>query len=148
MSKTVSFRGKLAVGIQDRIKLSTNNGKTGYKITKFITMMTSPGSADYEALILMHSKKQTSPGSTVVDFTDGDLLAASYMEDGSNYIYPISTGPVIFDNEIINQDIYVSYGALTGTMEVNYYIELETMSLTDIQSTQLTLKALRNVASR
>ena len=30
-----SFRGKLADGGQDRIRLSTNDGLTGYKITKF-----------------------------------------------------------------------------------------------------------------
>ena len=35
MSKTISFKGQLAMGTQDIINLKTNNGKTGYKVTKF-----------------------------------------------------------------------------------------------------------------
>ena len=32
MSKIISFKGKLNIGEQDRIKLSTIKGKKGYKI--------------------------------------------------------------------------------------------------------------------
>jgi hypothetical protein len=35
MSVMKSFRGKLADGEQERISLSTNNGLTGYRVTKF-----------------------------------------------------------------------------------------------------------------
>ena len=33
MSKTISYRGKLDIGLQDRIRLKTNTGKTGYKLS-------------------------------------------------------------------------------------------------------------------
>ena len=38
MSKTISYKGQLPVGEQDRIRLKTNNGKVGYKISKFQLM--------------------------------------------------------------------------------------------------------------
>ena len=41
--KLKSFRGQLADGGQERIRLSTNDGKTGYLVRKFQTMSVSPG---------------------------------------------------------------------------------------------------------
>ena len=146
MSKTLSFRGKLDEGLEEKINLATLNGKTGYKITKFTTMSSTPGDGNFETITKIYSKAQGS-GSTGVDFTEGDLLAAVFSEDDAHPAYA-TTQTIIFDNEIFNQNIYVSTASLTGTIPVNYYIELETVALTDIQSTQLTLKNLRTVASR
>ena len=44
MSKRkISYAGKINMGTQDKINLKTNNGKTGYKITKFQVISTTPG---------------------------------------------------------------------------------------------------------
>jgi len=148
MSKTLSFRGILDMGVQQEIKLSTLKGKTGYKINKFHILSESPGaSADVEFVCKIYSTSQTDYPATV-DFTEGDLLGVAYYQDGTNSYHPSSVD-IIFDNEVFNQDIFIyCEDANSGTKKCNYYFELETMSLTDIQSTQLTLKSLRNVASR
>jgi hypothetical protein len=146
MSKILSFRGQLDEGLEERIKLSTLNGKKGYKITKFQTMAQSPGADNYENITKIYSKEQGS-GSTTVDFTESDLLAVAFQEDASGHTYPVAN-VIIFDNVVFNQDIYVSTAATTGTIPVNYHIELEVMDLSDIQATQLTLKSLRDIASR
>jgi hypothetical protein len=146
MSKILSFRGIIADGLEERIKLSTLNGKTGYKITKFQAMANRPGAVEYESTVKIYSKAQGS-GSTSIDFSESDLLGACVINDHDSNAYPFSE-TIIFDNQIFNQDIFISVDSLTGTEPTNYYIELETVTLTDTQATQLTLKSLRNLASR
>ena len=148
MSKTLSFRGILDMGVQQKIKLSTIKGKTGYKITKFQILSETPGNiAHVEFVAKIYAKSQTSFPATV-DFTESDLLAAAYYQDHTN----TGTGDsvtVIFDNNTFNQDIFIYCEDAGGsTARCNYYFELETVALSDIESTQLTLKSLRNLASR
>ena len=147
MSKKLSFRGSLAPGDEERIKLSTMNGKTGYRIIKFQTINASPGAVDYETTTKVYSKPQGA-GSTGIDFTESDLLAVSYIEDQHSTDNPGNQYTAIFDNEVFNQDIYVNTASLTGSVDTNYYLELETIALSDTQTTQLTLKSLRQIASR
>jgi len=45
-----TFRGLLADGGQDRIRLSTIKGKVGYKIAKFEGFPNTPGVTDYESI--------------------------------------------------------------------------------------------------
>ena len=48
MSTKISYKCKLAIGLEDRIRLKTIKGKIGYKITKFQILPTTPGSANFE----------------------------------------------------------------------------------------------------
>jgi hypothetical protein len=146
MSKKISFKGQLDEGLEEKLKLSTLKGKTGYRIHRFDVIMATPGASDYECTVKVYAKAQGS-GSTDIDFTESDLLAVAYLEDGDPSDFPMSK-MVIFDSEVFNQDIFVNTASRTGTVPVNYYIELETVELTDLQSTQLTLKSLRQIASR
>jgi hypothetical protein len=146
MSKKLSFRGSLPEGLEEKINLKTKKGKTGYRIVKFETMPARPGVIEYETTTKIYSKVQGA-GSTSIDFTESDLLAVSYIEDHDGTAYPGSR-VVIFDNQIFNQNIFVGTASTTGTEATNYYIELETVELSDIESTQLTLKSLRQLASR
>jgi len=146
MSKTLSFRGIVDMGVQQKINLRTMKGKTGYKITKLEIINKGTGTAAPELVFKIYSKPQTSFPATV-DFSEGDLLGmayyTSYTTGGAN------TSAIIFDNQVFNQDIYVyAEDAASGTDPCNYYIEIETISLSDVQSTQLTLKNLRTIASR
>ena len=148
MSRKISFRGQIIDGEIEKIKLSTLNGKTGYKITKFQIIDPSPGQNDVELLAKIYSKNPStsSVGAGDVDFTEGSLMAVSF--------YTFKNGDIgvsfqsIFDNEITNQDIFITATDSTaGTKSTNYYIELEAMKLTDIQATQLTLKNIRSITS-
>ena len=147
MSKKISFRGMLADGLEDKLNIATLNGKTGYRITKFSIMSNSPGYDNYETTVKIYSKKQGAATGANVDFTESNLLAVAYMEDDNGPQNPMSN-VVIFDNEVFNQNIFVSAASRTGTVPANYYIELETIALSESQATQLTLKNLRNIASR
>ena len=145
MSKKLSFRGKIDEGLVEKIKLSTLNGKTGYRITKFQTMITTPGvGGDYEAVTKIYSTKQSS-GGTTVDFTEGDLLAVDYTSGKDSPNYGIDPSIIIFDNEIFNQDIFLT-SSINGSagLEMNYYLELEQVKLDLNQNTVATLKDIRN----
>jgi hypothetical protein len=146
MSKTLSYRGTLPIGEQNRIRLKTNNGKTGYRIVKFQIISTTPGASNAEFVGQVFKTDQTGSISATVNFTDSDLLACAYLQDNSSSAVPMSE-TIIFDNEKFNQDIFVNItDASGGTVACNYYIELETMPLSDLESTYLTLQSLRTIS--
>ena len=135
-----SFRGLLADDTEERIRLSTPKGKVGYKIVKFQVMGISEN-VDYETAVQIFKKSVTPSAS--VDFADADLLAAAlYGDSTSTSTQGDST--VIFDNEIFNQDIFVSAKALTGSTAINYYMELEVIPLSDQGAEYTTIKDIRS----
>ena len=146
-----TFRGLLEDGGQDHIRLQTIKGKVGYKIIKFQLMPRDPGFASQEALVQIWKEKQTTvptgAGSSAVNFSDSDLLAAAWLPQGN--ISPTATAgrggiDVIFDNEIVNQDIYITQTDNEGNANpCNYYLELEVIPLTDSDAEFTTLKDIR-----
>ena len=144
MSRIVSFRGLLADGGQESIPLQTIRGETGYKIVKFELMGNTPGAAlsDMEAVTKIY-KTQQSTVTAEIDFSDNRLLAAGiYTQNSSSFNYPSSL-QVVFDNEIFNQDIYITHQDLQN-QPINYYIELEQMDLALDEAIVATLKDIRN----
>jgi len=138
-----TFRGLLADGAVDKIRLKTNKGEIGYRIVKFQVIAGAPGAAAYEAVVSI-SKTTFTPIATI-DFTDGDLLAAAfYAGNAAAFNYPTSQ-VIIFDSEIFNQDIYIGNQDLQNNT-MNYYLELEQVQLNENQSTMATLQSLRTVA--
>ena len=141
-----SFRGLIADGDQVTISLKTNNGSTGYRVKKFQVIQNTPGTGQsVEACIKIYKVEQSSVDN-VIDFSDQTLLAVAYYQD-NNGTAEISSLDVIFDNEIFNQDIYVTHTDSDGAVPMNYYIELEQIKLDLNQNTVATLKDIRNVAS-
>ena len=139
-----TFRGILADGGQDKINLKTSRGAIGYRIVKFQIFSKAPGASAYEHVVKIFKLKQTTVDG-VVDFSDGDLLAASYLEGHAGEAYPDSQA-TIFEEEIFNQDIYVThFDVLTGE-SCNYYIELEQVMLNENESAMATLQSLRRLA--
>jgi len=140
-----TFRGLLADGAQDTIVLHTNDGSIGYRILKFQLMATTPIAGDSENVMKIYKVKQGTPDATV-DFADNTLLAAAVWtnRDIAYYVQGDMTPATIFDQEIFNQDIYVTNASGTGTESVNYYIELEQVKLDLSESTVATLKDIRN----
>ena len=147
MSKKLSYRGKLPIGEQDRIRLKTIKGKVGYKITKFQVMSTTPGVGDVEIIGQIFDKDQTGSITTTVDFTNNNLMAVSYYREDPNNNSGLYQNFVIFDNTKTNQDIFITMtDAMGATIPGNYYIELETMDLSEVETTMLTLQSLRTIS--
>jgi len=136
-----TFRGLLADGGQDRIRLQTIKGKVGYQVIKFQGVPNAPGTADGEHIIKIYKTEQTSIDG-LIDFTDSDLLASL---DFTNRTVPLRTSQnVIFDNETVNQDIYITHSDVTGSASSNYYLELEVIPLDDAGAEYTTLKDMRS----
>jgi len=136
-----TFRGLLADGGQDRIRLQTIKGKVGYRIVKF-QVMGPDNNSNFEQVLKIY-KKSTTP-SNDINFTDSDLLAAGLAaEDNSRAI--LNEPVIIFDNEIFNQDIYITNKGHDNTAAINYYIELEVIPLDDAGAEYTTLKDMRQV---
>ena len=140
-----TFRGLLADGGQDQIHLQTIKGKVGYRIVKFALFPNRPGGTSHVESVGQIFKVQQSTvptANSIVDFSSSDLLAAAYLTDDVNN----TSGPlqiVIFDQEIFNQDIYVTHTDEAGTAKINYYIELEVIPLTDQGAEYTTLRDMR-----
>lgn len=145
-----SFRGRL-IGQNSgtltalKIRLSTPNGMTGYKINKFQAMPANPTNANNENLLQIWKEKgaaqQTASGNNDIDFNSPLLLAALYIENNAGDDNTFVKDSVIFDNEIINQDIYITN---EGTAQnINFYLELEQVKLSKDEATVATLKDMR-----
>jgi hypothetical protein len=150
-----SFRGLIKPETQDRIVLHTINGKTGYRIVKFRLMSNIPHEQDAEHTVMIWKVKRTDAqmATTMIDYPDFSnqtLLGAGinlHDATGSGHGYWEYT---IFDGETFNQDIYITHTDKSGTspaVAVNYYIELETVSLDPTQNMVATLKDIRNNVS-
>lgn len=137
-----TFRGLLADGTQDQIRLEHRDGKVGYRIKKFQVMGITENE-NYEASVKIFSIKQTAV-TTTVNFSDNTLLAAALYHDYSTATIPANQ-TIVFDGVTFNQDIYVTYAEVTGSgPDLNYYVELETISLDDVEATAVILKNFRN----
>ena len=137
-----TFRGLLADGGQDKIRLSTKKGKIGYKIVKLQIFPNNPGAASYEYCVKVFKILQLSV-TNPVDFSDGNLLAVALYHDDTA-ADKADTGPVVmFEQEVFNQDIYITAFDNVGTESVNYYLELETMNMTDNAAAVSTLRDIR-----
>ena len=147
MSKIISYKGVVEMEVEQQIRLKTNQGKIGYKITKFQILSTTPGVNSHELVGKITSVPDPSPGPTV-DLSNSDVLAVAYHTDLGNANVATSDS-IIIDNAMVNQDIYVQIANATGGgTPANFYIELETKALSDIETTKLTLQSLRQVTSR
>tara|TARA_Y100001951_G_C11183145_1_gene207138 strand:+ start:114 stop:539 length:426 start_codon:yes stop_codon:yes gene_type:complete len=137
-----TFRGILADGGQDRIRLSTMQGKVGYRIIKFQVVGAAVGTSNYESVSQIWKKEQTSVVATI-DFTNSDLLGIGiFTAEHGAHQYPEDM-TVIFDSEIFNQDIYITQQCLQSG-SVNYYLELEVVPLNDLSAEYTTIKDIRN----
>ncbi len=138
-----SFRGLIADGAIDTINLHTNDGSIGYKITKLQIIPKAPGTVAGEHTVKIFKIPQSTATATV-DLSDNTLLAVAYMENGAG-IGNLNPEVIVFDNEIFNQDIFVTHVEDNGTASCNYYIELEQVKLDLNENTVATLKDIKNI---
>jgi len=143
MSRIISFRGLLADATQERLQIETIRGEKGYRIVKFKIMVSEPGQQTSEHVLKIYKEAQTTIDNTT-NFSDNRLLGMAWLGFGA------TTGPTnllidIFDQEIFNQDIFITCSDVsTNGKSCNYYIELEQMDLALDESTVATLKDIRN----
>lgn len=142
-----SFRGLLAHQEQNTIPLHTINGSTGYRIVKFELAPKLLNDEQANTVKITSISKTT--GLDEVNFDDQILLAAGhFIQDDSANNQPNSM-ITIFDNMVFNQDIYITnHDRQGGSKPINYYIELETISLALDENTVATLKDIRNIEGR
>jgi hypothetical protein len=138
-----SFRGLLKDGSIEKINLSTNDGRTGYRIVKLALFHAEPGENSAEHTVKIYSVPQTVADNSV-DFSDQTLLAVAHLADHSDVANPLDHY-VVFDNATFNQDIYVTHVDTRGSEPCNYYFELEQFELSLNEQTVATLQDIRNV---
>jgi len=144
MSKIKTFKGKLPIGTEEKIHLSTRDGMTGYRIKSFEVLPGRPGQDSVELIGQIYLTSKTTNISTTIDFSQADLLGFAYYEDNGANTTPASINR-IFDKETFNQDIFVNItDASGGTDPANFYIELEQFKLDLNTSTYHTLKNIRS----
>lgn len=141
MNKT--FRGQLGNNQTAKIRLSTNDGLTGYKIIKFQTMPLVPENQNEEGCLQIFTDEASAvlaASNGEVHFDNPLLIAASFYSSATGATASPEDYTVIFDNTIFNQDIFVASKS-QGSM--NYYLELEQIKLDLNEATVATLKDMR-----
>ena len=148
-----SFRGLIVDNGQDKIILHTNTGSTGYRIKKFEVISETPGDTADESILKIYKVEQLDniPGGTdlygKIDFNDQTLIGVGYWSAATSS-GSAATMNIIVENEIFNQDIYITHrnisGASPGDTPCNYYLELEQVKLDLNENTVATLKDIRN----
>jgi len=145
-NRILSYKGLMADGAIETILLSTQKGEVGYRIHKFQLMSSNFGHSSYEAesTIKIYKEEQSTAGSSV-DFSDNRLIAAAQIGiSGDPAVYGAAK-VVVFDQEIFNQDIYITHkNQHSDNAAVNYYLELEVIKLDESQAMVATLKDIRN----
>jgi len=137
-----SFRGLLADGAQDRIRIEGATGEIAWRITKFQAFTNAPGAvSNAEHVLKIYREEASSPGDALVDFNDAALLGAIFL--------PVKTSEflhqehVIFDNALFTRNIYVVHNLAGGAGDCNYYIELEEVKVSAAGMAQLAVAAAR-----
>ena len=129
----------------DIISLHTNNGATGYMIKKLQVMPKDPTDTTNEAVFQIFSIPTASTDE--IDFSNPALLGcAHYSNHLSGSLYS-EDSTVIFDNMIVNQDVYLTCKTDSASKSINYYIEMEQVKLSLDENTVATLKDIRNIES-
>ena len=143
-----SFRGQIIDQGQDTIVLHTNDGSTGYRIVKFEVFPAGATSAfSYESFVSIFKIEQigTIPADGTPDFSDNTLLACAYYTQSASGATNPEDMNVVFDNEVFNQDIYITHSNSESNVAINYYIELEQIKLDLSANTVATLKDIKNI---
>ena len=137
-----SFRGLLADGGQDKIRIEGATGDIAWRITKFQVFPSEPGQQTTESTVLIWRERQDSVSTSgvVVDFSNNELLgAASFHESHADSL--ISESIVVFDNALFVRNIYVTNTDTGGAIACNYYIELEEVKVSAAGMAQLAVAA-------
>jgi len=142
MARTVTFRGRMSTNVEQVIRISRNDGLTGYRIKKFQLLPKKPISENATWLFQIFTVKQLTHPQDETNFDNPTLMAAATFTQSSNPTdFPEDTN-IIFDDKVVNQDIFI-YSHRQNGSSCNYYLELEEVSLNLNEATVATLKDMR-----
>jgi len=133
-----TFKGILTDGEQDKIYLAGGDSSKGYRIVKFQCMQ--DGFGNNEMVLKIFKVTQTAISSSI-DFSDNNLLAACMISGSSSGEANPEDVTVIFDKEVINQDIYITAAASSSADPTNYYLELEEVTMSDAEAANVNFVA-------
>jgi len=136
------FRGQLAHEGQDTIRLSTNDGLTGYKIVKFELIGQKPATVSQESVVQVFTVDPNDTPNGEINLQNPLVLAVGYFEN-NNASADFGGMQIIFDTVKFNQDIFINHFEGGGTAPVNYYLELEQVKLAVDEAAVATLKDMR-----
>jgi hypothetical protein len=142
MGKILSYRGLLADGGQDTILLSTKKGEVGYRIIKFQLMFPDLATSLKSVVKVFKNFQDTIPDT--ISFSDDNMLACGIMSGKADQTAYPEDLIAVFDQEIFNQDIYVTHSEVAGAASINYYIELEAIKLSEQDAMVTTLQSIRS----
>jgi len=143
--KMHSFRGLLADGGQDKIRIEGATGKIAWRITKFEVLSGAPMLNDLISIVSIWREKQASITATTIDFTIEELLAVGLWMDG-DALTESATFHTIFDNALFSRNIYITNVDAAGSGSINYYIELEEVKVSQAGMAQLAVATARRLA--
>jgi len=118
----------------------------GYRIVKFQVIIAAPSAADQISVVQIWNREQSTIVGTV-NLTDSELLGVAEIQASSSVSYQSQIVSIIFDQEIFNQDIYVTHKDVDGGESCNYYMELEAIPLSEMGAEYTTLKDIRTATS-
>ena len=120
----------------DIIKIPLHNSTEpgqAFKIRKLMVMPNDvDGSTSHECSVQVFS---VNPGVARIDidFSDDTLLGAVYyarsLQTAAPYVIDAASTSIIFDNTLINQDIYITYNSGQSGQKINVYMELEELNI-------------------
>jgi hypothetical protein len=140
--KMHSFRGNLADGKQQRIRIQGPVGAIAWRITKFQILPLGPGVATQELVCKIFREEQTAVSGTL-DFTDDELLGAAIFAQSADSYNTFES--VIFDNSLFSRNIWITMDDSQNTAGGNYYLELEEVKVSAAGMAQLAVAAARRV---
>jgi len=143
--KVHSFRGILADGGQDKIRIQGPVGNIAWRITKFEVMPNYPGGATQESICQVWREEQLSlvTSSATINFENDELLAAAYYVQYGLPAAGQNTAIVTFDNALFVRNIWVTHTDNDSAALINYYIELEEIKVSKAGMAQLAVAAAR-----
>ena len=148
MSTIKSFRGLIPDGGTQKISLSTRDGSIGYRIVKLNVITENPGDTAYEHVLKIFKVEPSGSPTSAINFGDNTLIATAFTKGDELTYRSAGTTDIVFDNEVFNEDIFITQVDTKGSLSCNYYIELEPMKLDLNENTMVTLKDIRNTNSQ
>ena len=139
-NRILSYRGLLEDTDMETILLSTKKGEIGYRIITFKLFPNVPN-VNQSSLVSIFKTEQTS-AATTANFSSQNLLGTGlYVAKESTFT---ADETVSFDQEIFNQDIYITHTEINGSRAINYLLEVEVIKLDESQAMVATLRDIRN----
>ena len=125
---------------QHTIRLTTNNGLTGYRMNK-LEVIGPDANQTLEGVIKVYTREPAAVNDDI-DFNDQSLIAAAIWKSTTS-ANNISGVQIVMEHTIVNQDIFVVYSVGAGSGNMNYYLELEQIKLDQGEAAVATLKDMR-----